>query len=342
MRYFDGVQNAWNAKRKEWEKAGFRKSIVDKIDIHKKKFDVELEKEKLLKYDVKYLAKCDKKFPVRLKEIVGCPIGLFCRGEMLQVDEKAIAVVGTRKVTSYGREVTEQFVEGLVDVGFTIVSGLALGVDVIAHRSALSASGRTIAVLGHGLDMTYPVCNQKVAVQIIEDGQGSIVSEFPIGVNPVPQNFPARNRIVSGMSLGVLVTEGASKSGSKITAMMAVEQNREVFAVPGQINNPMAAAPGDLIKMGAKLVMNVGDVLEEFGCHDGRNEMKKNKNEKPEVDFGSDLEEKIWDILGFDGIDFDEMVRVLKISAAELTGILTMMELKGIVSCVGDGKWKRK
>ena len=205
----------------------------------------------------------DKNYPENSKKIDNKPIKLFIKGEIKASDKKALAVVGSRRMSCYGKKVTQKLVADLVKEKITIVSGLARGIDTVAHQTALKMGGRTIAVLAGGLDKVYPPENKDLVGKIIK-GHGAVVSEFPLGQPAVSVNFPVRNRIIAGLSLGVLVIEGALKSGSLITARYAAEQGREVFAVPGPIDAIGSQAPLFLIKQGAKLVEKIEDILEEL------------------------------------------------------------------------------
>jgi DNA processing protein len=214
--------------------------------------------------DVSILTIHNPKYPKLLREIPDPPQKLYVRGTGSKINlEKTIAVVGTRHVTPYGREVTIRLVTDLVAHGYTIVSGLAYGVDAVAHQAAIDADGKTIAVLGCGIDIIAPASNTELYWRIIR-GNGAVVSEIPPGVRPNKKKFVTRNRIISGLSLGVLVTEGAKKSGSLITANYAAEQGREVFAVPGPVNSVYSGASSFLLKNGAKLVESVDDIIEEL------------------------------------------------------------------------------
>lgn len=205
----------------------------------------------------------DREYPELLREIHDSPPVLYVRGSVAALDTYGIAVVGTRHPTVYGRLMTEKLASGLAPWGLSVFSGLARGVDGIAHKACVEAGGVTVAILGTGLDLVYPREHQKLADQIIEQ-RGALVSEFPLGTFPAPQNFPIRNRIISGVSLGVLVVEGGEFSGSRITARLALEQNREVYAVPGQVTQKQAWLPNALIKQGGKLVTEVADIIEEL------------------------------------------------------------------------------
>jgi len=204
----------------------------------------------------------DARYPPRLREIYDPPVVLFARGRTELLQSAMLGVVGTRRATPYGAAVAEKLSGDLALAGMTIVSGMARGIDTAAHRSALAAGGDTMAVFGCGVDLVYPAENRKLAAELAE--KGLLVSEFPMGAPAYPQNFPIRNRIISGMSVGVLVVEGAQYSGSAITARLALDQQREVFAVPGSILSKMSWGPNLLIKQGAKLVQDWNDVLEEL------------------------------------------------------------------------------
>jgi DNA processing protein len=204
----------------------------------------------------------DSGYPDRLKQIFDPPIFLFVLGELSEVDFNSVAIVGSRQPTNYGRLVTQKLSADLCREGITIVSGLAYGIDTVAHGEAVKNGGRTLAVLGSGVDNVYPYENRKLARDIVKNG--ALISEFPMRADPDRQNFPRRNRIICGLSLGVVVVEAGLKSGALITAAMALEQNREVFAVPGNINSPMSQGTNELLKQGAKLVMSVEDVMEEI------------------------------------------------------------------------------
>jgi len=337
-RAFGSAAEAYEADMKQWKDYGFPQKLITQIFTSKQNFLTKDKKEELAKLQISYLPQCDDDFPQMLKETADCPIGLFIKGDFKPTDAKALAVIGTRKVTPYGREVTERFVSTLVARGFTIVSGLARGVDGIAHKAAIAAGGRTIAVMGCGLDAVYPPEHKELAAEVIK--HGALVSEFSPHTAIAPGNFPARNRIVSGLSLGVLVTEGSSQSGTNITAMMAVEQNREVFAIPGPITSQMSQGPAKLIQMGAKLVLSVDDILNELQiCVSPVSQSSSDVSIQTQPQFDDKNQELIWQLLLQGNRHSDELGRELKISAASLTPALTIMEMKGIVKYLGDGVW---
>ncbi|MEO1074528.1 MAG: DNA-processing protein DprA [Bacteroidota bacterium] len=207
----------------------------------------------------------DGDYPARLRELYDPPPFLWLRGTLTEADRRAVAIVGTRKASAYGLRVAEHFAAGLAERGYTIVSGLAYGIDIAAHRAALDAGGRTLAILGSGVDRIYPQRHTATVRRIIESGQGAVVSEFPLGTKPDAPNFPRRNRIIAGLSLGVLVAEARAKGGALLTAYAALEQNREVFAAPAPLFSGNGDGGNSLIQLGhAKLVTTVGDLLAEI------------------------------------------------------------------------------
>jgi DNA processing protein len=244
-------------------------------------------------------------------------------------DEWAVAVVGTRRATTYGKECTQLLVRGLVESGVTVISGLAYGIDTEAHRTAVAAGGRTIAVLGCGVDIVYPADNRKLYQAVVE--HGALVSEYPVGTNPDSGNFPRRNRIISGLCLGVLVVEGSIQSGARITADYALEQGRDVFAVPGSILRESGAGPNYLIQNGAKLVAHVNDILEELNLT-----MITHHAEARAVIPDNEVEATLLAQLSADPRHIDDLGQATGLPAAEIASTLTMMELKGMVRQVGS------
>ncbi len=263
----------FRASRSELEAGGLAGSLAQTI-VSGCTFDDALDQQqKMLECGVKLVPFSDPAYPAPLKEIFDPPIVLFTRGRMELLQSIMLGVVGTRRPTAYGTAASERLSSDLAQAGLTIVSGMARGIDTAAHRSALAVSGDTVAVFGCGVDLVYPAENGKLAAEIA--GKGLIVSEFPMGSPAYPQNFPIRNRIISGMSVGVLVVEGAQYSGSSITAKMALDQQREVFAVPGNITSKMSWGPNLLIKQGAKLVQEWNDVLVELPAETRRSLIRK-------------------------------------------------------------------
>lgn len=275
----------------------------------------------------------DENYPKSLKNIYNKPLVLYIKGKILEEDEFAIAVVGSRKATSYGKWATEKFVKELVNLDITIVSGLATGIDSIAHKTALEYNGRTIAVLGNGLDIVYPNKNKELYKEIAKNG--ALITEYFCGVAPLPYNFPQRNRIISGLSLGVIIVEAKGKSGSLITAQHALEQGKEVFAVPGNINSIFSEGTNRLIKDGAKLIMDVEDIIEElYQLQDRLNRVKKEN-----IDYSnlSELEISIVELIKEGPMHCDTIAMKTGMNIKEVNSILTILELKGIIKEIGGG-----
>ncbi len=279
-------------------------------------------------------------YPSLLQEVNRAPPILYVWGDPSLLNMPQIAVVGSRSPTAGGINNAVEFSRDLAENGFTITSGLALGVDVAAHQGALEAKGKTLAILGTGIDQIYPARHLGVAEQIVAQG-GAIVTEFPLGTKALPSNFPQRNRIISGLSCGVLVVESAVKSGSLITARYALGQNREVFAIPGSIHNPLSKGCHLLIREGAKLVECADDIVEELQgmLAFKRDEIKntlvaKHHAVDPEA---NDHERRILECLGFDPVPFDLLVERTELPAGDLMSSLLTMELKGLVDNQGHG-----
>ena len=261
-KYFGSLGKAWSATGPELLKAGLDATAAENIVASRPGINPDKDLALIDKYRITVITYESPDYPALLRETHDHPAVLYVRGRLDAADADSVAVVGTRKATSYGRQVTEDIVTSLAINGITIISGLARGIDTIAHRAALEAHGRTIAVFACGLDIVYPPENVKLAMDILE--RGALISEHPLGTKPKPENFPRRNRILSGLSRGVLVVESGEKGGALITAGFALDQNREVFAVPGSILSGMSRGPNRLIQEGAKLVRNHLDILEEL------------------------------------------------------------------------------
>jgi len=273
----------------------------------------------------KFLTLWDTGYPALLKNIFDPPLYLFVRGELRPQDDTAVAVVGTRAPSAYGKAVTKEIAGGLAGMGVTIVSGMALGIDGEAHQAALKAKGRTVAVLGSGIDVIYPPSHDKLMAQIIENG--AVLSEFPPGTKPGRENFPRRNRIISGMARGTLIVEAPLKSGALLTAAHALDQNREVFAVPGVITSHKSKGTNRLIKQGsAALVESAEDILKILGWHAS----SKKSGTAPAPNLTAE-DKKIWEQLSLEPIHIDELARKLDTPTHELLGKLLMLELRGII-----------
>ncbi len=308
--------------------------LLDLLFDAREKYLPEEELELLKKYDVGYVTIFDKEYPALLKEIPDAPVILYMRGDINALKSPGLGVVGSRKYTDYGASVAYKLTKALAENGLTIVSGLALGVDAIAHQATLDAKGVTVGVLGCGLDRIYPVSNYNLGKTMIETG-GAVISEFPIGTPPTNYNFPIRNRIIAGLTLGTLVIEAAEDSGSLITAGLALDYNREVFAVPGPIDSPMSEGTNKLIKHGAVPVTCATDVLGVLNIEE-KQSVQRAKELLPE----NAKEKKIVEILRSGERSGDEIIKVSKLNVIELNSVLTMMELKGMVKNIGGGRYK--
>lgn len=287
--------------------------------------DVEKQVKFLKNRGIRAVSFEEPSFPELLREIEDTPVILYIKGDTEPQDRYAIAIVGSRKPTPYGISVAERISGDLASMGFSIVSGMARGIDALSHRGALDAGGRTIAVLGSGLDVPYPPEN-KMLMEMIADS-GCIISEFPPGTPPNKENFPRRNRLISGMSLGVLVIEATSDSGSLITARYALDQGREVFAVPGQIVSPASQGTNDLIRKGAILTRKAEDIVEELapvlkGFIKSRSRLKGDLTEQ---------EQHLCALLSREPRQVDSISRESKLPSSTVLGILLALELKGIV-----------
>jgi DNA processing protein len=322
--YFGTLENAWKGAAGDFKKAGLESNTIKAIETLRPSINIDTEMEKLEKSSVQAFTYHDPGYPERLKEIYDYPPLIYMKGELVPDDSWCISVVGTRKATVYGRQVTEEIVEDLARNNITVISGLARGIDTIAHTCTLKSGGRTAAIFACGVDTIYPPENADLARRISENG--ALISEYPLGAKPRPDNFPRRNRIMSGMSLGVLVIEADESSGAIITAHMASEQNREVFAVPGSILSPMSRGTNALIQEGAKLVRNCNDILEELNLTVSGQQLPMK-----EVVTASESETLLLKQLGSEPVHIDQVCRQSGMPMSEVSSNLTIMELKGLV-----------
>lgn len=330
--YFGDAETAWNAPVKKLADAGLEQKQIDALVKARSLLNLSAEVEKLRKLEKFYHQPVQvltwNEYPERLRNIAAQPPLLYVRGELTGADSWAIGMVGTRGVTAYGRQVTEDLATALAGNQITVISGLARGVDAIAHQAALNAGGRTIAVLGCGIDITYPPEHARLASSIAE--HGAIVSDYPLGTKPDASNFPPRNRIISGLSLGTVVVEADERSGAMITAVFALEQNREVFAVPGPITSPKSRGTNKLIQQGAKLVMNVDDIIQELNLQQVPQQLAMREILPDNSD-----EAALLKLLSTQPTHIDELSRTSGLPVAMISATLTMMELKGMVRSLG-------
>lgn len=328
IEYFGNLKDAWTANINELARAGLDTISVSNISKYRSGIDPEIEFNRLKQYEIEVIPYISAKYPKKLLEIPDFPAIIFTKGQLMAEDEISIAVVGSRKSTSYGRQVIEDIVADLCKNGITIVSGLARGIDTIAHRVALDCGGRTIAVFASGLDIVYPFENRALVSRIIKNG--AIVSEFPPGIKPKPEYFPLRNRIMSGLSLGVLVIEAGEKSGALITAEYSLNNNREVFAIPGSIYSPYSKGTNKLIQQGAKLVTNYLDIIEELNLP----QLKKNSI-NVNMQILTKEESSILNILNHQPLHIDDICRQCNLSSKTVISTLAILELKGLAQQIG-------
>jgi len=317
--------------KSEWQKLGQRRL---KTNIKLEDVNISLDKYWLRQANCHFIPKSSTKYPKLLHQLTDAPVGLFVMGDVELLNSAQIAIVGSRKQTPAGQKITTDFSSALSRLGITVTSGLALGIDASAHRACCLSGGNTVAVLGNGLDTIYPRQNQQLAQQILQ--QGCIVSELPIGTPPRPQNFPARNRIISGLSIGVVVIEAAKRSGSLITARLANEQGKDVFAVPGSALSPQSSGCHELIRQGAVLASNVNDILQELDLPLMQSmcdfEAEKNISNKTCP---------VLNKMGYDPILLEELFSRLDISFESLSQKLVELELEGFIERGHNGYYTR-
>lgn len=320
---FGQAETIWAASLDEIDAVLNLKGGFEQLRKEKEALDPEKEWLLLEEQGIKAIAPFMDNYPTLLKEINHVPPILYYRGNLEIFNQPAVAIVGSRRCTFYGQEVAHKLAFELASAGVIIVSGMALGIDTAAHRGALESSGYTAAVLGCSLDCCYPPGNQELMEQI--SSCGVIISEFSLGTEPLPFNFPQRNRIISGLSLGTIVVEATAKSGSLITANYALEQNREVFAVPGNIGSPYSRGCHRLIKDGAKLVESAADVFEELALDRVLEEQQSFGFPEESL---SEAESKLLNIIPYQQLHIDNLIRLSGLSAAEASALLLSLEMK--------------
>jgi len=333
--YFDKPENILKAsKEKLLAVSGIAGNIANQIHSVKKE-DIDREFDLAKRYNLKILTVYDKEYPWNLKNIPDPPIVIYVKGNLKEEDKFSIAIVGSRRASFYGLASAERFAAELSCCGFTIVSGMARGIDTYAHKGAIKQGNRTIAVMGYGLKHIYPPENKELIEEIA--GKGAVVSEFPMDAPPLRQNFPRRNRVISGLSLGVLVVEAARNSGALITADFALEQGREVFALPGKVDSRTSFGTNGLIKQGAKLVSCVDDVLEEFNLP----AVKSNQPCEPAKEIKYDSEKSqglscqeallLHNLVYDQPLALDEIVEQTNLNVASVLDVLLKLQMKKLV-----------
>ncbi len=328
MDYFTDLNEFWNLSNETLMKLEFLSIEVKENIIQNKKLEnITKVLNKIEKENVDTITIYDENYPPSLRYIDDKPLVIFKKGQDLDESNLNIGIVGSRKATAYGKWACEKFTKELVNMGVTIVSGLAQGIDTIAHRTALENNGKTIGVLGCGIDIVYPKKNLNLFNEM--EKNASILSEFPIGTDPIAFNLPQRNRIISGLSLGVVVIEAQEKSGSLITAHHALDQGKDVFALPGNINSIFSGGTNKLIKDGAKPLLTIDDIIEEI--YELRALNREIKVAKIDYDSLSETEASIVKLLGQGPIHSDLIAYNLNIDISTINSSLTILELKGII-----------
>lgn len=326
--YFGDLQAAWNASPEALREAGLDRRVIENLVSARSQVDLVAELGRLEQNGAQLLTWDDPAYPRNLLNIAQPPPVLFVKGALLPADDWAVALVGTRHASAYGREVARELASGLAASGVTVVSGLARGVDVAAHRAALEAGGRTIAVLGSGIDTIYPAEHKDVAEAIAQ--AGAVVSDYALGTPPEAANFPPRNRIISGLTKGVVIVEAGEVSGALITADFAAEQGRDVFAVPGNIHQRTSVGTNKLIQQGAKMVTGVADILEELNLA-LVTEQRTARAALP----ADETEQRLLACLSAEPVHIDELGAQMALPISQVSGALALMELKGMVRQVG-------
>jgi DNA processing protein len=331
-KHFPSLEDAWNASNEALLEAGLDRRTIANLKEARRALDLAAIQQALDDTGATALTLEDADYPSVLKELPDAPPVLYVQGSLTTADNWAIAIVGTRKATASGRDMAYQFARDLTHEGVTVISGLATGIDAAAHRGALDAGGRTLAVLPCGIDSVYPPEHQGLAKQIVS--QGALLTEFPPGTLAESKNFAPRNRIVSGLSLGVIVIEAPEKSGALLTADSAAEQGRDVFAVPGSPTSPICKGSNRLIQDGAKLIMTIDDVLQELNLTRETPQVRATVHQiVPE----NALERRIVEVLQQAGeLHVDDLCRQCDLPAATASATLMLMELKGIVRQTGN------
>ncbi len=334
---FGNVKKAYEANKRDLQSLMPLK-LAEGFIIFRSKFNPSKELEALKKKDIQVVSREDKKYPSQLKNISDPPICLYCKGNLNEIDfinDYFIGIVGTRSPTPYGIQITKKFGGELSRAGIIIVSGMATGIDTAAHKSALESEGKTIAVLGCGVDIVYPAINRRLYEDIIQD-KGLVISEFPPGRMALKGFFVARNRIISGLSRGVLIIEGLKDSGALITARYAAEQGKEVFASPGPITSPLSQAPHLLLKQGAKLVTSVEDIYEELGLR-----LMPKKKENIELQL-NDQEREIFQALQKEALLIDDIALQIHQPIHQVLNTISLLEIKGVIEKNSEGKYQIK
>jgi len=336
LAHFESAEALWREPDASLMRLNLPPALLRRFCDARRSVDLEREMEAVARAGASLVTLDDDAYPALLRQLSDRPLLLYVRGQLQSEDDKCLAVVGTRKASKYGWDIANQLASQLASQGITIVSGLAQGIDAAAHRGALAAGGRTIALVGTGIDSVYPRENTDLAKEI--EANGAIVSEMPLGAMPLAKNFPQRNRLISGMSLGVLVAEAPARSGALNTVSHALDQGREVFAVPHNVFSLSGRGCNQLIQEGAKLVADVDDILDEL---DVSHIKVQTKIQTERLQPANDTEDAIFEQLSADPIHVDVIVRQTQLPTATVTSTLTMLELKGLAESAGPMQYCR-
>jgi DNA processing protein len=331
---FDDLEHAWHADSYALRQAGMGPKTIESILRVRSELDLKQAHERLQKLGIHLLTLESEDYPPQLKQIQGPPACLFVKGSILESDRRAVAVVGTRRASSYGKAMAEKIASELAAMGLTIISGLARGIDGIAHRAALGVKGRTLAVLGSGIDQVYPSEHRQLAAKICESG--AVISEYPPGTSPEGHHFPARNRIISGLAMGLIVIEAAERSGALITADFAAEQGRDVFALPGDITRKNSGGTNRLIQDGAHPVLSSADVFEVLDLYP-QEERAQEPIEYPE----NDVQTALLAILGKEPAHIDSLHQITGLPIQDIQAALSMLEIRGTIKPLGAMRYMR-
>ena len=330
IKVFKSAEKAWRAPAGKILKLDFNGESIKEALEQREKIDPQAEWEKLQKHNIKTISFFEKSYPKLLREISSPPILLYLKGNAELLKEKSIGVVGTRTPTSYGRAAVDMIVPRLAEAGLIIVSGLAQGIDALTHIATLKCGGKTIGVLGCGLDQIYPLMNEPLAREMLNKNN-LIVSEYPVGMPALKQNFPARNRIIAGLSLGTVVIESKEDGGALITAKQALESNREVFALPGPITQPTSRGTNKLIQEGAKVVLVAEDILQELNLK----KITAQEKIKLNLDKLSAEEKTIINLIQAEPAHIDKIIQTTKLKPHVVGSVLTGLELNGYIKNTG-------
>jgi DNA processing protein len=337
IKKFNTLEKAFYANSRDLLEAGLKRELVFDFILARKSFDFEQIFKKIKTENINVCLWGDVDYPELLANIYSPPPIFYYRGSLDVNWNKALSVVGSRKFTPYGEKIAKDFVSSLSQVGIGIISGLAIGIDSLAHRESLEKNNKTIAVLGSGLDYSsiYPRSNRALAQEIVEKG-GLVLSEFPLGTEPASFNFPKRNRIIAGLSRATLVVEASKKSGSLITAKYALDEGREVFTFPGNIYDDNFSGNNNLIKSGAGVVLFPEEILDFFNILP----LPGNRPNKSAYKGENELEERVLDILRENTSHIDELLEILPFNIKEISSVLAVLEIKGVIVDVGGKNYK--